>query len=593
MTASNQEQFIFELAGEKIPVYSFNANEKMSHAFQINLTLASETEISFDKIGSHGLLTLKSNDTDRCFHGLVCEISRHDDKGRYKMYHLIMVPDLWLLSIRSNVRIFQNKSTVDIIKRVLKDAGISPGGYRFATQKSYMPRKYCVQYRETDYHFISRLMEEEGIYFYFEHTDSAHQIIFTDSTSAHPPIAGDPAIRFITRGALSGGHGEYITTIKKSCRIRTGKASIRDYNFKKPSYQLKSQNTQGRFTVHERYDYPGYFYEDGVGKIKSIANMENQSTLSETYTGSGLVPRFSPGYTFSIIDHDTGDFNITHTLLSAVHSGNQPQVLEAVSGEKGFSYTCAFTSIPSATQFRPDKRHAKPSVEGVQTAVVTGPPGEEIYTDQYGRIKVQFHWDRDGEKNEKTSCWMRVSQKWAGPGWGGLFLPRIGQEVIVDFVDGDPDRPLVTGCVYNGANMPPYPLPGEKTKSTIKTESSPGGGGYNEIRFEDKKGGEEIYIQAQKDQNQLVKNNMSTLVKNNRSLTVANNRTTVVQKENDTLTVEKGQRFVTVKDKETHENGADFIHTVSGNYKLTVGGNLDIDVGGVVTVQGSQIQLNP
>ncbi len=593
MTAANEERFIFELAGEKIPVYSFSAEEKISDNFSVNLTLASESEISFDKIGSYGLLTMKSDDQDRYLHGLIKEISQHNAKGKYKMYSLTLVPDLWLLTLRSNVRIFQKKNTVDIIKQVLKDAGISPKKYSFTTQTSYSIRDYCVQYRETDYDFISRLMEEEGIYFFFDHTKTECKLIFSDAKATHKPISGTPDVDFITRGALTDKHTEYVTSIKKSRSIKTGKITIKDYNFEKPSYQLKAENSEGKFTTHEDYDYPGYFYEDSVGKIKSTASMEHQGAFTETYNGESLVPRFIPGNTFSLINHESSDLNIKYMLSKVSHSGNQPQVLEAVSSTQGTSYSCRFLSIPADKQYRTDKVHKKPSVEGVQTAIVTGPQGEEIYTDEHGRIKVQFHWDREGKNDDNSSCWMRVSQKWAGSGWGGVFIPRIGQEVIVDFIDGDPDRPLVTGCVYNGNNKPPYTLPDDKTKSTVKTESSPGGGGYNEMRFEDKKGEEEIYIQAEKDQNELVKNDKTTTIENDRTLTVTNNRTTEITSGNEKLTVKSGTRDVSVGGNETLKSKANFKHDVTGNYDLKVGGNLNMKVSGIVTINGAMIKLNP
>ncbi|MCP3944860.1 MAG: type VI secretion system tip protein VgrG [Desulfobacteraceae bacterium] len=506
---------------------------------------------------------------------------------------LTIVPDLWLLNLRSNIRIFQNKKSIDIIKKVLKDAGINPTQYKVQTTKAYEPREYCVQYRETDYNFICRLMEEEGIYFYFEHSENNHLIIFTDSKSSHKAIKGDSNINFITRGSLTNKQTEYVTSIKKSCKIQTGKVSIKDYNFQKPSYKLSAENTGDKFTNHEKYDYPGYFYNDSVGKIKSTANIENQNAYSNNFNGTSLVPRFIPGSTFSVINHESDDFNIKHLLLSTSHNGSQPQVLESISGNQGTSYGCSFQSIPAQVQYRPDKLHQKPSVEGVQTAMVTGPAGEEIYTDEYGRIKVQFHWDREGKKDEKTSCWMRVSQKWAGPGWGSVFIPRIGQEVIVDFIDGDPDRPIVTGAIYNGDNKPPYPLPDEKTKSTIRTESSPGGEGYNEIRFEDKKGEEELYIQAEKDRTELIKNNSTTTVKNDSFLTVEKNRTTIIKGEKESLSIENGTREISVKGIETHTNAADLKHDIAGNYTLNIGGNMDIIVTGIVTIKGQTINLNP
>ena len=349
-----------------------------------------------------------------------------------------------------------------------------------------------------------------------------------------------------------------------------------------------------------------------------------------------------PGFTFTLKDHHIDSFNREFLVVKLKHKGAQPQVLgEQADTDSSFSYQNGFFAIPSETPMRPERITPKQFVRGPQTAIVVGPPGEEIYTDEHGRVKVQFHWDREGKMDDKSSCWIRVSHLWAGAGWGAVYLPRIGQEVIVDFLEGDPDKPIITGRVYHGANQPPYPLPDEKTKSTIKSDSTIGGGGSNEFRFEDAKGSEEIYTHAQKDQNEVVENNMSTQVGSNQSVSIGKNQSTQIGSNKSTtvganhnesigisqsvsvgavqsfsvggsqsfsvggnqsvsvgggqsITVQKGERKVEVKESnETHKNKADFKHEVKGNYELDVNGNLTIDVKGIVTIKGAIIKLNP
>ncbi|MCP3940953.1 MAG: type VI secretion system tip protein VgrG [Desulfobacteraceae bacterium] len=594
MIASNEEQFIFKLAGKKIPVYSFDVEEGISQIFNISVTLASPEVIgSDDAIGKMGVLTIRG-DRDRYFHGIVKDFGQSTNQGKIQEYQLELVPLFWLLTLTRDVRIFQNLSTPEIIAKVLKDSDLTTNLYKFNLTGSYGKREYCVQYRETDFDFISRLLAEEGIFYYFEHAKELHKLIFADGISEYKILEGTGNIQFNTRGSLVENNSEYVTEISKTSSICSGKVSITDYNFKKPNFKFKQEKTGKTHTNLELYDYPGNF--DGMARGKNLAEVKlgEANKFKDMIQGSSLVPTFAPCSKFTLNYHPSEEFNRQFLLTNICHNGIQSQVLGALTeNDIGTSYGNSFKCIPPSVVFRPDYEHKKPSVEGVQTAMVTGPAGEEIYTDEYGRIKVQFHWDREGKKDEKTSCWMRVSQKLAGPGWGAVFIPRIGQEVIVDFLDGDPDRPIVTGAIYNGDNKPAYPLPDEKTKSTIRTQSTPGGEGYNEIRFEDKKGEEELYIQAEKDRTELIKNDSTTTVKNDSFLTVEKNRTTIIKGEKDSLSVEAGTRSISVKGVETRINSADLKHDITGNYTLNIGGNMDIKVAGSVTIQGQTINLNP
>ena len=595
MSAANEQQFLFELEGERIPVYSFDVDEGLSQTYEVNVVLATREGLSPDRaVGKKGVLILKGEFQDRYFHGIVCQFEQSSDRGQYQIYALQLVPLFWLLKLTRNVRIFQNLTTPEIVKKVLKDSDVTTDLYRFSLTKSYEPREYCVQYRESDFDFVSRLLAEEGIHYQFEHEKGRHTMTFGDGVPNYKAIEGKASVQFNTTGALVKNIREYVTEISKTVSIRSGKVTLADYNFEKPSFKLSCEASGKRDQKLELYDYPGNFMETARGSRLSKVDLGQAELYRERIEGTGLVPNFRPGGTFTLEHHPAESFNAEYALTRVIHVGTQPQTLQEIaSDEEGTSYHNNFDCLPAKVPFVAEKAHGKPSVDGVQTAVVTGPKGEEIYTDEFGRIKVQFHWDREGKMNERSSCWVRVSQKTAGAGWGELFIPRIGQEVIVDFIDGDPDRPIVTGCVYNGLNKPPCALPGEKSRSTIRSNSTPGGGGSNEIRFDDKKGSEEFYIHAQKDQNEVVENDMNTLVKNDRKLTVQKNRTTLIKEADDTLTVEAGGRTVSVKADEAHKNDGDFEHKVGGNYTLEVGGNLDIKVSGVVTIQGNPIHLNP
>jgi type VI secretion system secreted protein VgrG len=382
-----------------------------------------------------------------------------------------------------------------------------------------------VQYRETDLDFISRLLEEEGIFYFFEHTDQKHLLVFGDSTVNYKPIPGEPKVVFNPTGGMVVRE-ESVYQFAFSRQIRSGKYTLRDFNFEKPTLDLTAQDKATAHQELEVYDYPGEYLEQAPGKRLAKIRLEEAVMFKDLAKGNSSCPRFTPGFTYKMTKHEHSQFNKEYLLLRVVHSGTQPQVLEELADPGStFSYANEFSALPSSVTFRPERDTPKPIVEGVHTAIVVGPKGEEIYTDKYGRVKVQFHWDRLGKNDENSSCWIRVSQGWAGGGWGAVFLPRIKQEVIVDFLEGDPDHPIITGRVYHGTNMPPYPLPDEKTKSTVMSNSSLGGKGSNEMRFEDKKGSEEIFIHAQKDMNEKIENNHSTTVGTDRTITVGGTHT--------------------------------------------------------------------
>jgi type VI secretion system secreted protein VgrG len=525
--SADEPWFLFEMQDVEFRVVQFRAHEAISSPFEVDLSLASEDEIEFDAvIGKEGLLTILGEEEDRYVHGLLKEFTQTGSRGRFYLYQARLVPAIWLLALEQDCRIFQNKTVEEIVTQILEETGIPSDRYEFRLQNQYQPCEYCVQYRETDLNFISRLLEEAGIFFFFEHSPEKHLLVFGDSNVNYQPIAGERNDEDKTEVIFHLGDGmvpdtDFVYHFIFARRIQPGKVTLRDFNYEKPALDLTAQEEGETYQKLEVYDYPGEFNDEGVGKTLAQIRLQEAVMSKDRAEGQSNCPRFMPGFTFNLTDHEREDLNQEYFLLEVYHTGDQPQVLEALaSQETGFSYNNDFVGIPASVTYRPERRTRKPIVEGVQTAIVVGPSGEEIYTDEYGRIKVQFHWDREGQMNEKSSCWIRVAQNWAGTGWGAIYIPRIGQEVIVDFLEGDPDRPIAIGSVYHATNKPPYDLPAEKTKSAVKTGSTPGGGGFNEIRFEDKKGEEQLFIHAEKNQDVRVKNDCFEWIGNNRHLIV-------------------------------------------------------------------------
>lgn len=567
---SSEAQFLFEISGIKLGVAEFTAREKISSPFEVTLSLVSEDEIKFDDvIGKAALLTILGDDEDRYFHGIINKFIQTGSRGRFNLYQARMVPSLWLLSLEQDCRIFQNKNTPDIIKKILKEANISADRFVFRLQNTYKEREYCVQYRETDLNFISRLLEEEGIFYFFEHSNDKYLLVFGDSPVNYQPISGEPKVLF------NPGHGlvaeeEAVIRIFLSRQIRSGKATYKDFNFEKPSLDLTADEQADDNKNLEIYDYPGEYSTKEVGKKLAQIRLQEAVMYKDKAAGESVCPRFIPGFTFTLTEHDHKDFNQEYLLVDVTHKGVQPQVLEEQSDMGAFSYKNQFFGIPSLVTFRPERVSPKPVVEGVQTAIVTGPDKEEIYTDKYGRIKVQFHWDREGERNEDSSCWIRVVSSFAGGNYGCIYTPRVGHEVVVDFLEGDPDRPIVTGSVYNARTMPPYTLPDKKTRSTIKTNSSTGGEGFNEITFEDAKGNEKIFIHGEKNLDMRIKNDRREWVGEDRHLFVKRDKLEEVDRDG----------HVIIKRDEMKEIGRDHNLKIKGKEAIEVIGSRSLKVQG-------------
>jgi type VI secretion system secreted protein VgrG len=448
-------------------------------------------------------------------------------KGVSHLYHATVHPWLWFLTRASNCRIFQNKTAVDIAKDVFKE-------YPFADVKtlltgSYPKREFNVQYRETDFNFVCRLLEQEGIYFCYEYDNGRNTLILMDAPGAHQKRTKDVtgvaapfqvAFHDAAKGQMDKDH---ISAWSVNREIQPGKYTIDDFDYLKPRAKMSGEGvvTQPHdLAEFEIYDYPGEYDTPGDGTQYAKARIEELHTRYEQFSGSGNVRVMAPGILLKLQDHDTRPAYNAEYLVTSVSYGATAGELS--SGGGAAEYHCSVSAIAGKTPFRPARITPKPIIQGPQTAMVVGPSGEEIWTDEHGRIKVEFHWDRYSPTNENSSCWVRVAQPLAGKGWGFLALPRIGHEVIVEFLEGDPDDPIVTGSVYNGELKPPYDLPKEKTRSGLKTLSSKGGtsDNFNELRFEDDKGKEQIYIQAEKDKHIRIKNDRLEWVGNESHLQV-------------------------------------------------------------------------
>ena len=561
--------FTLEVSGlaQDLAVVRIAGEEAISKVYRFDVTVVSPNRaLAFrDLVGKDARLTILGPGEPRYIHGIVARFEHGDEGKQITSYELSVAPRLVRLAHRRDSRIFQEKTTRQIVAEVLDKAGLAGDEHRFSLHGAERPREYCVQYRETDLDFIQRLLEEDGIHYFFDHTASGAVLVFADGPTAHDPIPGDAVVPFRPpSGALASD--EHVRRFRFAEEVRAGKASLSDYDFKRPSLSLAADSTGPDYPDLELYDHPGDYDDPGAGRDLSRFRREEQETRRRAGRGEGACPRLSPGHVFSLSEHARDDFNRGYLVTGVTHEGECPHAEVPATT----SYSNRFEVVPDDAPYRPARTTPRPTVKGIQTAIVVGPPGEEIYTDEHGRVKVQFHWDRDGKRDDKSSCWIRVSQQSAGTAWGAVFLPRVGHEVVIDFVDGDPDRPLIVGSVYHGTNVPPYPLPGEKTKSTIKSSSSPGGGGSNEIRFEDKKGSEEVYLHAEKDLAISVEHDKDQEVGHDETLRVSGDRTVTVEKcHTETVAI---AQTVTVGAAQTITVGAAQTTTVGAAQTITVGG---------------------
>ena len=568
----NREAAIGTPLGEDVLLLvSMSGTEQLSRPFEFQLELASEEHQvkSCDIIGQNVTIRLNlPKDEVRYFNGFVSRFTQTLGSLELARYRATVVPWLWFLTRTADCRIFQKKKVPDIIKQVFNDHGFTD--IEDTLTGIYREWEYCVQYRETDFNFVSRLMEQEGIYYFFKHENGKHTLVLADSAGAHKSYPDHDQIKF-RPADLRASEEKYISDwIVETC-IQPGWYALNDFDFENTQKDLQAKANVARehakadFSI---YDYPGEYIESNEGEDYAKKRIDELQAQYEVITASSDVRGICTGCTFSLIDHPREDRNKKYLITSANYNINS----DLLQASNETAYSCSFKSIDATQQFRAPRITPKPTIPGPQTAMVVGPSDKEIYTEEFGRVKVQFHWDRYGTIDENSSCWIRVAQGWAGKNWGAMYIPRIGQEVIVEFLEGDPDRPIITGRVYNDKAMPPYEPKTNPTMSTIKSNSSKDGGGFNEIRFEDKKGEEQIFIHGEK--------NLDIRVKNDRFETVINNRHLHVEK--DKFEHVENNRSETVDADHMEEIGKDRNLTVNGKEAKEVAKSLSLTVKGDV-----------
>ena len=580
--------------------HRMEAEEKLGGLFAFDLDLLSPNpEIDFQEMLGQSM-TVKYERPDkenRYFNGIVSSFTQAGSHGDLALYRAKLVPWLWFLTRTTDSRIFQNRTVPDIIKDVFSDHGFSI--FKESLVGEYREWAYCVQYRETDFSFISRLMEQEGIYYYFEHEDGKHNLVLADSASAHEMVPGYEEVPYYPAQENSRCERDHLNSWTLSQHIQPGAYALNGYDFKRPKANflanagvpvehvnatIPREHGRDSYEIYD-YPYPGEYFEHTDGEHYARNRIEELQAQYETAQGNGDVAGLFAGSVFTLTNHFLREDQNRQYLISSASYKLGPQEYESkFEGGSDATFSTSIGVIGAEQAFRTARNTKKPTVRGIQTAIVVGPPEEEIHIDEYGRVKVQFHWDRYGEANENSSCWIRVAHIWAGSNWGGVHHPRIGQEVIVDFLEGDPDRPLITGRVYNYDNMPPYELPANKTQSGIKSRSSLEGTpqNFNEIRFEDKKDSEEVYVHAEKDYNTHVENDQSTTVERDQFNTIGNDREKDVgNNETSVIGVDRG---VKVGNNHTENVGKNQSITVGENVTISIGKDLSETVGGSSTL---------
>lgn len=583
------------LATDRLMLAGFEGVEAVSAPFAFRLDLVSEYKDvdPAEVVRKPAAIGYAMRDGGwRTIHGIVNRFVQLGQRQNLVRYRAELVPWLWFLSLSRDCRIYQNLSVLEIVQDVFKSQGYSD--FDIKTTRSYSKRVFCVQYRETHLDFVSRLLQEEGIFYFFRHEKDRHVLVLADGKSAIEPVQGSPRVRFAPQPAPGE---EVVTTLEHETVAHVGRVTLRDYDYLQPTLQLEcSLEGDGREQV---YDYPGNYATLEAGDRYARLMLEAEEATGQVIRGGGGFGALQSGSRFELEGHFRGDLNASYTVLRVSHEGRGGDFTEWDSGP--FEYHNEFVAIPHNTTFRPLRTTPRPFIRGFQTARVVGPSGKEVYVDEHGRIKLQFHWDRLGKSDETSSCWVRVASPWAGKGWGAVSIPRIGSEVVVEFLDGDPDRPIVVGCVHNAQQTPPFDLPDAGIQMGMKTRSSPNGGGYNEISMTDTKGKEAVTVHAQYDMTTSVGNDATETVQNNRSLTVNVNDTVKVGAKqnittgaNQTITVGAdqsltvtGKQDVTTGAKQTVTVGADRTLTIGGKDTISTGSDYSLSSGGKLAASSS------
>lgn len=602
-----------------LQVLSFVGREAVNQPYSFDIELVStRPDLNLEEL-LHKTACLTFGSTGKGItHGVVYRVAQGDSGKRLTRYSITLTPQLSYLAHTCDQRIFQHLSVPKIIAQVLEARGILSDAYSFQLGAIYPERVYCTQYDESDLHFIQRLCEEEGIHFHFQHSPQAHKLVFGDDQTVFRKLAP------VAYQQDSGMAAEKPVINRFNLRLetRTTRVSRRDHDFEKPRLLPEGAAKSDFLPDLEDYDYPGRFTHRERGKQLATRALQRHRSDYQLAEGRGDEPSLTTGHFLPLSDHPHNQWNDLWLLLEVIHEGKQPQVLgesitsDLTNNKDDFQqgYRNRFLATPWDACYRPPLDHPKPKVMGSQTAVVTGPKGKEIHCDQYGRIKVQFHWDRLGQSDDNTSCWLRVANGWAGVAYGGIAIPRIGMEVLVTFLEGDPDQPLVTGCLFHKKNVVPYDLPANKTLSVFKTLSSPGSKGFNELRIEDKKGQEQIFLHAQRDWDENIEYDQKIRVGNERHDTVEANTLSEFKSEEHRIThadrksearaddhltvgqtqhVKVGAGLFVEAGQEIHYHAGEKV-VVEGGMELTAkagGSFVKVDAGGV-TISGPNVKVN-
>lgn len=613
----SQKDLVVELSiselKDDVIVNSIRGSEAISELFEFYVNFSSANrEINAEKIlGSNVTLHFKSEKHERFINGIITQFSQGRTSLEKDIYHteyfFTMRPKLWLLSLDSNCQIFQKKSTMEIIKNVLNEYKIDVTESKCGNNS----RTYCVQYNESSFNFISRLMEDEGIFYYFKHEKNKHTLIIRDSMDTNQKLKEKAG--FIKSNQEICPLGKVFNTSKNTF-MNVGGYSAADYNYENSNTKLFNKlNTKWKGQTLF-YEYPGGFSQAKDGEKLSKLRIQEIECKHMMLQGDSTIPDFSPGTTFELADHNAKSFNDSYILYKVEHIFDRTE-------KNGFVYRNRFWALPKGTEFRPPRKTHKPKIYGNQTAVVVCPSKQEIYRDKYCCIKVHFHWDQKGKSKDTndSSCWIRVAQLMAGSNWGAVYVPRVGQEVVVSFLEGDPDKPLVVGCVYNDQFKPPYSESQDKI-STMKTVTFTDDKGFNEIRFNDEKEKEEIFIHAQKDMKTDIVNSRETkieedndkldILKGSRSVKlhakdnkkkadyslelVKGNRSILLQEGNSSFVIKKGNSSVELqKGNQTVEIDGDCTIKISGNLKIEADKNISIEAGKEISIKsGTSIKAD-